>query len=408
MSIVQMLSKRPPPSVSLNCVKPRNAPPGRHPKDVCSLSDTAFSGRAQHVKRVCDLKAISLFSGMGGDTLGMENAGLKVVAYSEIVETFRQTHELNFGACKCLGKDITKITDEEFRGYADIDFLFAGFPCQSFSTAGKRKANDPRNSMFTHFVRAAKHTNAKVIIGENVKGLLTKKMENGDLYITAIVSEFENLGYTVDYKVLKCHKHGVPQRRERLFIVGIKTDHLTKFQLKFPEEEAEELGLKKIIKFDMNGTMELPVTDVDFGSLPEECIMTDMDNTEEAHGAHPYLPHMSTFNKTYKGKTYECLFSFAKRDSPVHCEIIDVRKPSKTIICTYDHQPRLLVPTKNANGQYLRKMTPTELKQIQSFPPNYLMAGNTKQQITQIGNAVPPLVVEKLIRTIIAPSRGRF
>ena len=366
-------------------------------------------------------KAISLFSGMGGDTLGMENAGLNVVAYSEIKDVFRKTHEANFGKCECLGKDvksdIRKITNKEFGKYKGIDFLFAGFPCQSFSSAGKRKVKDPRNTMFSHFVRAAKYTKAKVIIGENVKGLLTKNTlskkereankekngeEGGELYINIIVSAFEKLGYVVAHKVLKCHKFGVPQSRERLFIVGIKKEYLNKkFRLAFPEEEAERADLKNILQFNMEGTMEFPKTDVDFDTLPAECVLTDMQNTENAHNAHPYLPHMYKLPKKYKKKSFNCLFSFGKRDSPIHCEIIDIRKPSKTIICTYDHQPRLLVPQRNAKGQYLRMMTPTELKQIQSFPRSYLIEGNTKQQIVQIGNAVPPLVIEKLIKAII-------
>ena len=114
-----------------------------------------------------------------------------------------------------------------------------------------------------------------------------------------------------------------------------------------------------------------------------------------------FLTYEIILLQKYKKKSFDCLFSFGKRDSPIHCEIIDIRKPSKTIICTYDHQPRLLVPQRNANGQYLRMMTPTELKQIQSFPRSYLIEGNTKQQIVQIGNAVPPLVIEKLIKAII-------
>lgn len=145
-------------------------------------------------------KAMSLFSGMGGDSLGMKLAGIEVVAYSEYEKVFQETHDANFPDCKLLGSDvksnITKIPDDEFTTYKDqIDFLFAGFPCQSFSTGGKRKINDPRNTMFKEFVRAAKLTNAKVVIGENVKGLLTKKTEGGELYIDVIVREFETLGY---------------------------------------------------------------------------------------------------------------------------------------------------------------------------------------------------------------------
>ncbi len=74
-------------------------------------------------------------------------------------------------------------------------------------------------------------------------------------------------------------------------------------------------------------------------------------------------------------------------------EIIDIRRTSKTIICTYDHQPRLYVPLRNANGNFIRCILPDELKQIQGFPSDFILTGNIKNMITQIGNAVPPPLV---------------
>ena len=363
------------------------------------------------------MNAISLFSGMGGDTLGMKRAGINVVAYSEYIQTFRDTHDANFPDCELIGKeakgDILKTTSEEFRAYSDknITFLFAGFPCQSFSTGGKRKVDDPRNTMFREFVRVAKETNAKVIIGENVKGLLTKKTNNDDkeLYIDIICKEFENLGYDVIYKVFQCHKYGVPQKRERLIILGIKKEFVNSpFKLSFPEEDtpktSDQMGLTDIVKFSMKGTMRVTPEIYDFSKIPDECIVTDMDNdeNEDLDGVHPYLILKRDIKpKSYKGKDFTTLFSFAKRDSPIHCEIIDIRKPAKTIICTYDHQPRLFVPIRNRNGNFLRMLLPDELKQIQTFPADYTLCGTDKKQIVQIGNAVPPLLIEKLMNHVV-------
>lgn len=355
------------------------------------------------------ITAISLFSGMGGDTLGMKQQNVNVIAYSEFKETFQKTHDSNFPESAMLGKgvksDISKIKDEEFQKYKDVDIVFAGFPCQSFSTGGKRKVNDPRNTMFREFVRVAKHTNAKVIIGENVKGLLTKKTETGELYIDIIVEEFKKLGYEVIYKVFKCHEYGVPQRRERLIILGIKPECFNKFKLEFPDEDTAKdklVGLQNIIKFSMEGTMKVTDDIYDFSTIPEECIVKDMNNEEEEHDAHPYLKMKRDIeNKSYGGKDFTSLFSFGKRDSPIHCEIIDIRKPSKTIICTYDHQPRLFVPIQNKNGNYLRMLLPDELKQIQSFPDDYKLCGKKKEQIIQIGNAVPPLLIKKIVGHVL-------
>ena len=125
------------------------------------------------------LTGMSLFAGMGGDTLGMELAGIDVVAYVEKHKRFCETHAANFPSCRQLGTDILKVTDEAFEAYrGQIDVMFAGFPCQSFSTGGKRLPDDPRNTMFREFVRAARLVAPTVVIGENVKGLLTKKTAN--------------------------------------------------------------------------------------------------------------------------------------------------------------------------------------------------------------------------------------
>ena len=127
-----------------------------------------------------------------------------------------------------------------------------------------------------------------------------------------------------------------------------------------------------------------------------------MSNTENENNIHPYLRlKADSRNIEYKGKIHPTLISFSKRDSPIHCEIIDIRKPSKTIICTYSHQPRLFVPLRNSQGYFLRCLLPDELKQIQGFPENYKINGNTKQKIIQIGNAVPPPLISAIINEIL-------
>jgi DNA (cytosine-5)-methyltransferase 1 len=237
------------------------------------------------------------------------------------------------------------------------------------------------------------------IIGENVKGLLTREMDDGRKYIDVIVSEFENLGYKIKYKLFKTDKYGIPQKRERLIIIGSRTGS----EPEFPAEIPGTPNLMNIVKFDMSGAIKVDPTDFDMTTIPEQCILTDMENEEEENKPHPYLRlKTKTRNESYGDKTYENMLSFGKRDSPIHCEIIDIRMPSKTIICTYEHQPRLFVPLRNKRGYFLRCLLPDELKQIQGFPLDYKMAGNLKQKIVQIGNSVPPglikLVAESLIR----------
>lgn len=360
-----------------------------------------------------DLKtfnAISLFSGLGGDSLGMTQAGCTIIAYNELKPTFCSSHNANMPHSEliCDGKvnDISKLKDECFVKYAGkTDIVFAGFPCQGFSTAGKKKDDDPRNTMFLEFLRVTKLTQPTMIIGENVKGLITKKASNGEMYIDIIVSEFDKIGYNVIHKVFKCEEYNVPQKRERLIILGIKKENPYNWSLGFPAPSSVKPNLKAIIKYDMTGSIK--VNDDWFQDIPNDCILTDMtDNTEykENNGAHPYL--LSKINadetmRTYTGKTHEYLFSFAKRGSPVHCEIIDIRKPAKTIICTYEHQPRLFVPIRNHSGCYLRMLLPDELKQIQGFPADYIVCGTNKEKIIQIGNAVPPPLIKAIVEHVI-------
>jgi len=103
------------------------------------------------------MKALSLFSGCGGDTLGMSMVGVDVKWYVEIKKDFQKSHELNFKDSELLGSDITKIPDETFSKLkGQVDIIFAGFPCQSFSHGGKKDPDDPRGQLFMEFVRATR------------------------------------------------------------------------------------------------------------------------------------------------------------------------------------------------------------------------------------------------------------
>ena len=276
--------------------------------------------------------------------------------------------------------------------------------CQGFSSAGKKKDDDPRNTMFLEFLRAAKLTNPYLIIGENVKGLLSRKTTSGELYIDIIVSEFEKIGYEVIYQVFKTEQYNVPQKRERLIILGIKKDNPYGWKPSFPQPLSVKPNLLSIVNYDMTGAVKAEPEW--FDEIPDECILTNMEDTTEYkdnNGGHPYLlskVNASEIDKYYSGKQHDNLFSFGKRDSPIHCEIIDIRNPSKTIICTYEHQPRLFVPLRNPSGLYLRMLLPDELKQIQGFPKDYIVCGTNKDKIIQIGNAVPPPLIKAIVEHV--------
>jgi len=355
--------------------------------------------------------AISLFSGLGGDSLGLKQAGCDVIAYNEFKSKFCESHQANFPTCELIKDgdviDIAKISDACFTKYkGKTDILFAGFPCQGFSNAGKKKENDPRNTLFREFLRATALLEPSMIIGENVKGLLSKKTDqDGVSYIDVIVAEFEKLGYDVKYQVCKTEQFGVPQKRERLIIIGTKKGNPYDWTPKFPEPQKGKANLKNIVSYSMEGSLK--VDPALFKDIPAECILTNMADKKayaDNNKAHPYLIgkiNADETKRTYLGKFHPTLFSFGKRESPIHCEIVDIRQAAKTIICTYDHQPRFFVPLRNASGSYLRMLLPDELKQIQGFPADHIVLGTTKEKIIQIGNAVPPPLIKAIVEGII-------
>jgi DNA (cytosine-5)-methyltransferase 1 len=344
------------------------------------------------------MKACSLFSGCGGDTLGMEQAGLSVDFFSELKPNFQKSHFKNFKKSKMIGDDITKIPDEKFlelRG--TIKVMFGGFPCQSFSHGGKKDPNDPRGQLYLQFVRAARLVEPEYIIGENVKGLISRVTPQGENFLEVILKAFSDIGYQCHFRVFKADDFGVPQTRERLIIVGKRGQWTPQWPLAIPGKPS----LKNILKFDMNGALEVPNELFDEAGVPEDCVITGTG--EPIGNPHPYLiDRANVRGVVYKDKTYSTYsFSFGKRISPVHCEIVNPKAKSKTIICTYDHQPRLFVAQRVGEKRYLRCLTPNELKEIQGFPRDYQLEGSLKEQIVQLGNAVPPPIVREVCKVLL-------
>lgn len=164
------------------------------------------------------MKYLDLFSGIGGFALPLSEAGHTCVGYSEIDKYALQVYAKHFPDHKPLG-DITQVDESNL---SDFDLLVGGFPCQSFSIAGKRGGfEDTRGTLFFDIARIIKAKRPKWIILENVKGLLSH--EGGDTLGT-IINTLWGLGYAVDYQVLNSKDFGVAQNRERVFIVGIREE----------------------------------------------------------------------------------------------------------------------------------------------------------------------------------------
>jgi len=318
--------------------------------------------------------------------------------------SFIEDNYIWFAPFKIHSKESTDIQVYNFEVENDNSYIVENtivHNCQGFSRGGKRKADDPRNQMYLQFVRVVKTVKPKFFIGENVTGLTTMKSGPADsdpLVLDKIKKAFKDIGYDMTHQIVEATDFAVPQKRKRIILVGWREDipfQPTSFWADVNSYTKTELPkMRSFVSNSMEGAFEIPKTNVpeDFANyaLPVE------QDAIVSGTPHPFVVlKASATNQVYNGTTYKSLLSCSKRGSPIHSEIIDLDKPCKTIICTYDHQPRLLVGLRKPDGTaYCRVLLSDELKQIQGFPPNYKIYGNNKEKVTQIGNAVPPPIIE--------------
>src|SRR5699024_3042067 len=165
---------------------------------------------------------LDLFAGIGGFRLGMEQAGHKCIGYVEFDKFARQSYQaMHDTKGEWTAHDITRVTDDDIRQLRDrgrIDIICGGFSCQAFSIAGKRKGfDDTRGTLFFEIARFANIIRPRYLFLENVKGLLNH--DNGNTFET-ILGALDELGYDVEWDLLNSKDFGVPQNRERVFVVG--------------------------------------------------------------------------------------------------------------------------------------------------------------------------------------------
>ena len=398
--------------------------------DVQALNVRFQALQTQLVAVLPQRKAISLFSGAGGDTLGLERAGYTVAAFNEFNDAAIQTHKAVFPNSVLLvdpvtlKTDVKKVPDAVFQAYkGSVNLIFAGFPCQGFSHAGRKRSDDTRNELVHEFARAARLAEPEWIIGENVKGLLARKGRDPALPATAplrpvidiIKDLFERTGYKLTYKVIDVTTVGVPQHRKRLILVG----HRGTLYPHMPWESLtaastpEQTSVRAFMEPHLLGAMELPVL-YKPKTQPAHYWITTTE-TVPTGTPHPNLVRLvggirnpskkeREDNPTVQEKVVEKdgLISFGVRKGGYHGMIINPDVACNTIISTYNLCPRLFLGLHNpiTDKYYIRCMTPKELGQIQGFPKDYAWQGNEKAQIAQIGNAVPPPLAERIMRSL--------
>lgn len=184
------------------------------------------SGKGGKVSGSSRPVAIDLFAGVGGLSLGFEQAGFDVVGAVEIDPVHAAVHHFNFPKCKVIPKSVSNLTGDEIRtligmGNREIDAVFGGAPCQGFSLIGHRAMDDPRNGLVTDFVRLVRELNPRFAVFENVKGLTVGKHRG---FLLELIEALNTAGYRVrtPWRVLDAADWGVPQHRERLILLAAR------------------------------------------------------------------------------------------------------------------------------------------------------------------------------------------
>ncbi|MFA6486128.1 MAG: DNA (cytosine-5-)-methyltransferase [Candidatus Magasanikbacteria bacterium] len=303
-------------------------------------------------------KVIDLFAGIGGMRMGFEKAGFQVVYSNDLDPNACKTYRANFGDID--QNDIKNINTDII---PDFDILLGGFPCQPFSMIGKRKGlNDDRAKAFFHIIRILAAKQPRAFVLENVKHL--RLYDKGKVY-ERLKQNLEWAGYRVKEAVLDSKNFGVPQHRERLYIVGF-LDHSIDFE--FPKPHCKPVALSDILEKDID----------EFYYLSQ---------------------------KYYKGllkhkKRHE------KKGSGFGCQILDVGGISNTLVAGNMGRERNLIkdrPVKK-NKFGIRRMTVKECARLQGFPEKYKWPVSITRAYQQLGNAVTVNVaaaVAKKVRKIL-------
>ena len=299
------------------------------------------------------MRVLDLFCGCGGMSKGLTDAGLNVIAGIDIWDKAITSYASNFVEHHAICEDLTLFPPEKFdelynKERMTIDILVGGPPCQSYSIAGRRDKNDPRNALFMEYVKYLNYFKPKAFIMENVIGILSKKTESNEKVIDIIMNEL-----CKNYNCIICKLYAsdfnVPQNRRRTIIIGIRKD------LNITPTEPEITTPQRVSV----GTVLLPQEDVE---------QTYYLSAKAIQGI---------ANKKEKSR---------ERGAGFGAQYLDTNKPSYTIPARYwkDGYDALV----KYSDTSIRRLTILELKRIQSFPDDYHILGSKKEIMMQIGNAV--------------------
>ena len=315
-------------------------------------------------------QSIELFAGAGGMALGMEKAGIHHLLLNDFDHYATQTLKKNRPNWDIIHGDVANIDFIPYKG--KVDLLTGGFPCQTFSYAGKKMGmEDTRGTLFYEFARALKESEPKVFLAENVKGLFS---HDKGRTLQTMVEVFKSMGYEVlEPRVLKAIHYHVPQKRERVFIIGIKKEYASKVTFAWPKASEKLYTLKDALKKG-----DLFETDVALSvgqEYPEK--KKKVLDLVPAGGYWRDLP--LDLQKEYMMKSFYLgggKTGIARR--------ISWDEACLTLTCSPAQKQ-----TERCHPDETRPFQVREYARIQTFPDAWIFEGSMTQQYKQIGNAVP-------------------
>lgn len=368
------------------------------------------------------MRIVDLFSGAGGLTFGfyyklideqfIENENCNIVFANEWDKAAAEAFGKNFPKIKMINKDIKKLTKKEILDNIsnhEVDLIIGGPPCQSYSTIGRRKYDD-KAKMYKQYYRMLSIIKPKMFLFENVKGMLSMKNPNGGKVIDDIKAKFKSINYEIDFRVLDAADYGVPQHRERVFIIGWRKDLNINWSFDNIEKSTKQISIRQAIndlppvsagnnvksykgRRPTNNYQKLMRSHkgyitCHFSPIYGDKIQTVINNVIQGEGKN-YINQLVDEGKI--PKEYRLTSGY----NNTYGRLVE-SEPSTTITNNMSTPSGLRCIHYKEN----RALTPREGARIQSFPDWFEFVGTKKDITTQIGNAVPPLLAMKIATQI--------
>lgn len=379
---------------------------------------------------------IDLFAGAGGMSLGFEQAGFDVAAAIEIDPIHAAVHHFNFPETAVIARSIVGLTGVEVReiaviGHKPIDVVFGGPPCQGFSLMGHRMLDDPRNQLVKEFVRLLAELEAKTFVFENVKGLTIGKHRS---FLDALIEVFESAGYLVriPWQVLNAMNYGVPQNRQRLFLLGAKRDTAIPVYPEPTSSPKHDLFSHKDIK--LNPTCFDALSDLPNIEQYENLMTSDSVEIAEWGSPTDYSREMRCIDKdswhfgyprrwptnllTSSMRTEHTEISRKRFSATREGEIEPISRffklpqtgPSNTLRAGTDSARGAFTSPRPIHYKYDRCITVREMARLHGYPDWFRLHITKWHGARQIGNSVPPPLARAVASSIIkalgvAPTR---